>query len=603
MQMLEKKIKSLPQSAGVYQFFDKDGRLLYIGKAKKLKNRVKSYFKFSPSLAPSSNLSPRIYNMISQTENLEHILVESEHDALILENSLIKQLKPKYNILLRDDKTYPYIMIDMNESFPRFEITRRVMQKKGIKYFGPFSTSSKDILNAIYLLFNLVQKKGCLKSKEPCLFYQIERCHAPCADKISQKEYANIVENALEALKNRKVLISKLQEKMFRAADIQNYEEASTIRDMITSIQNSLHVTQVDLANVENIDIFSVYKEKNNACIMKIFIREGKVISTDYDIFRNSQNFEISELYKRALLSFYQKNPVLLSQKILVADDFEERVEIEKFISDSFKKRVDIKVPKRGEKAKLVNLALKNAKHLLQNEKNRNSSIEENIKKLFDLEETPYRIEVFDNSHLGGEATVGGMIVWDGKFQKNSYRKFILKGKDEYSQMKELLNRRADEFKNNPPPNLWLLDGGETLLKLALSILNEKGINLEVLAISKEKLDAKSIRAKGRAKDIIHSKDRSFSLPSSDKRLQFLQKLRDEAHRFAITFHREKKIKEDKENNLTQIDGIGTATVKKLLLYFGSYEKIYNASFEELSTIINKNLAKKIYKNSFQKSL
>ena len=603
MQMLEKKIKSLPQSAGVYQFFDKDGRLLYIGKAKKLKNRVKSYFKFSPSLAPSSNLSPRIYNMISQTENLEHILVESEHDALILENSLIKQLKPKYNILLRDDKTYPYIMIDMNESFPRFEITRRVMQKKGIKYFGPFSTSSKDILNAIYLLFNLVQKKGCLKSKEPCLFYQIERCHAPCAGKISQKEYANIVENALEALKNRKVLISKLQEKMFRAADIQNYEEASTIRDMITSIQNSLHVTQVDLANVENIDIFSVYKEKNNACIMKIFIREGKVISTDYDIFRNSQNFEISELYKRALLSFYQKNPVLLSQKILLADDFEERVEIEKFISDSFKKRVAIKVPKRGEKAKLVNLALKNAKHLLQNEKNRNSSIEENIKKLFDLEETPYRIEVFDNSHLGGEATVGGMIVWDGKFQKNSYRKFILKGKDEYSQMKELLNRRADEFKNNPPPNLWLLDGGETLLKLALSILNEKGINLEVLAISKEKLDAKSIRAKGRAKDIIHSKDRSFSLPSSDKRLQFLQKLRDEAHRFAITFHREKKIKKDKENNLTQIDGIGTATVKKLLLYFGSYEKIYNASFEELSTIINKNLAKKIYKNSFQKSL
>ncbi len=595
MQMLEKKIKSLPQSAGVYQFFNKDGKLLYIGKAKKLKNRVKSYFKFSPSLAPSSNLSPRIYNMISQTENLEHILVESEHDALILENSLIKQLKPRYNILLRDDKTYPYIMIDMNESFPRFEITRRVVQKKGIKYFGPFSTSSKDILNAIYLLFNLVQKKGCLKSKEPCLFYQIGRCHAPCTGKISQKEYATIVENALEALKNRKVLISKLQEKMFQAADMQNYEEASTIRDMITSIQNSLHVTQVDLANMENIDIFGVYKEKNNACIMKIFIREGKVISTDYDIFKNSQSFEISELYKRSLLSFYQKNSVLLSQKILVADDFEERIEMEKFLSDSLKKRVDIKVPKRGEKAKLVNLALKNAKHILQNEKNKNSSIEENIKKLFDLEETPYRIEVFDNSHLGGEATVGAMIVWDGKFQKNSYRKFILKGEDEYSQMKELLNRRADEFKNNPPPNLWLLDGGETLLKLALSILNEKGINLEVLAISKEKLDAKSIRAKGRAKDIIHSKDRSFSLPSSDKRLQFLQKLRDEAHRFAITFHREKKIKKDKENNLTQIDGIGTATVKKLLLYFGSYEKIYNASFEELSTIINKNLAKKIW--------
>ncbi len=595
MQMLEKKIKSLPQSAGVYQFFNKDGKLLYIGKAKKLKNRVKSYFKFSPSLAPSSNLSPRIYNMISQTENLEHILVESEHDALILENSLIKQLKPRYNILLRDDKTYPYIMIDMNESFPRFEITRRVVQKKGIKYFGPFSTSSKDILNAIYLLFNLVQKKGCLKSKEPCLFYQIGRCHAPCTGKISQKEYATIVENALEALKNRKVLISKLQEKMFQVADMQNYEEASTIRDMITSIQNSLHVTQVDLANMENIDIFGVYKEKNNACIMKIFIREGKVISTDYDIFKNSQSFEISELYKRSLLSFYQKNSVLLSQKILVADDFEERIEMEKFLSDSLKKRVDIKVPKRGEKAKLVNLALKNAKHILQNEKNKNSSIEENIKKLFDLEETPYRIEVFDNSHLGGEATVGAMIVWDGKFQKNSYRKFILKGEDEYSQMKELLNRRADEFKNNPPPNLWLLDGGETLLKLALSILNEKGINLEVLAISKEKLDAKSIRAKGRAKDIIHSKDRSFSLPSSDKRLQFLQKLRDEAHRFAITFHREKKIKKDKENNLTQIDGIGTATVKKLLLYFGSYEKIYNASFEELSTIINKNLAKKIW--------
>ncbi len=532
--------------------------------------------------------------MISEAKEIRYILLENEQDALILENSLIKELNPKYNILLRDDKTYPYITINLNDDFPRFEISRKIIKEKGLKYFGPFTNSSKDIINSIYLLFNLVQKKNCLNSKKACLFHQMNRCHAPCVGKISKEEYRKIVNKAIIALKDRKIMVDLLETKMQSAVQLQNYEEAGNLRDKIRAIKNSLHVSDIDLAKLENIDIFCVQIKDNLAIVMKIFMRDGKIISTDHNILKNTQGFEKNELYKRALLQFYKNNPPLLCKQILIGDDFENKDEIENYLYSLVNKKVKIYHPKIGEKAKLVELSKKNAHYLLSLELNK-KDINIEIQKLFDLSNIPYNIEIFDNSHLGGIATVGAMVVWEEKWQKNKYRKYNLHSKDEYSQMKELLTRRIKDFKKDSVPDLWLIDGGSTLLKLANKLLKDNDIALDILAISKEKLDSKSVRSKGRAKDIIHSNTRSFNLSTTDKRLQFLQKLRDEAHRFAISFHQKKKRKIDLSDKLSTIDGVGHATIKKLLSYFGTYEAIYKSELEELEIVINQKLAKKIY--------
>lgn len=591
---LAEKLTKIPNSSGVYQYFDENGKLLYIGKAKNLKNRVKSYFKFSPTLSPSNNLSLRIHKMINEARDIKYILVENEQDALILENSLIKKLNPKYNILLRDDKTYPYITIDLNDDFPRFEISRKITKKRGIKYFGPFTNSSRDIIESLYLLFNLVQKKNCLNSKKACLFHQIHRCHAPCIKKIDKKNYKKIVDESITALKDRKIIINLLQKKMGSASKSENFEEAANIRDKIKNIKSSLHVSDIDLAKLENIDIFCVQIQENIAIFMKIFMRDGKIISTSHNILKNTQGFEKDELYKRGLLQFYSKNPPLLCDKILIGDDFDNRAEIENYLYTLVNRKIKIFHPKIGEKAKLIELSKKNANYLLSLESNKKDlSIE--LQKLFDLSKIPYKIEIFDNSHLGGVATVGAMVVWEGKWQKNQYRRYNLHHKDEYSQMKELLSRRIDDFKRDNIPDLWLIDGGSTLLKLANKLLKENDVQLDTLAISKEKLDSKSVRSKGRAKDIIHSSTQSFNLPTTDQRLQFLQKLRDEAHRFAITFHQKKKRKIDLDNKLSSINGVGQATVKKLLSYFGSFDAIYKSELDELEIVVNQNLAKKIY--------
>ncbi|MBT6108089.1 MAG: GIY-YIG nuclease family protein, partial [Campylobacteraceae bacterium] len=233
---LDEKLQQLPTSAGVYQYFDKDGKLLYIGKAKVLKNRVKSYFKFTPTLAPADKLGPRIYKMISEVQSLEYIVVDNENDALILENSLIKQLKPKYNILLRDDKTYPYIYIDYSEDFPRLDITRKVLKGKGIKYFGPYSTGARDMLDSIYEILPLVQKKSCIKAGKACLFYQMEKCLAPCEGKVSKDEYKKLLDEAIGFLQNKTTLLSKLQDKMISLSTKMRFEEAMDLRDRIKTI-------------------------------------------------------------------------------------------------------------------------------------------------------------------------------------------------------------------------------------------------------------------------------------------------------------------------------------------------------------------------------
>ncbi|RXK03953.1 excinuclease ABC subunit C [Arcobacter sp. CECT 8989] len=598
---LEEKLKQLPNEAGVYQYFDKDGHLLYIGKAKVLKNRVKSYFKFTPNLQPAEKLGPRIYKMITEVVSLEWIVVPNEHEALILENSLIKQLKPKYNILLRDDKTYPYIMLDNSELFPRLEITRRVHKNNNIKYFGPYSTGARDMLDSIYEIVPLVQKKSCIKGKEACLFHQIKKCHAPCEGKITTADYAKLVDEACEYIYNKNKLINKLSERMMQYSEEFRFEEAMKLRDRIKSIEKSQIKSGIDLASNEDLDLFAIKAGRKKAVVVRMFIRDGKLASSSHDFIKldfleDNKDIDLNEAYQRAIINYYNNEIPLLPKEILVAQELEEKEEIEEFLKERFDRNIKVVNPKKDKKKSLLNIALNNCDELLRIESSKNQiTIYEEIKELFNLQTLPYIIESFDNSHMMGQATVGAMVVWNEElntFDKKQFRHYNLESKDEYSQMREMLLRRVESFEKVSPPDLWVIDGGETLLKLAYDIIQSAAVNLDIVAIAKEKVDAKAHRAKGAAKDIVHYKDksgeiRSLKLKPSDQRLQFIQRQRDEAHRFVINFHKKQKRKEDKQVSLLQIKGIGEAKVKKLLLYFGSFEKIKEASVVELKEVLN----------------
>ena len=588
---MQQIVQNLPASAGVYQYFDEKGKLLYVGKAKNLKNRVKSYWRFTPEFTPNKTQSPRIIKMLHEAHTLEYIVVESEEDALILENSLIKQLKPKYNILLRDDKTYPYIYIDESTDYPRFEITRKVIKGKNITYYGPFPTGGRALIDALYEVYPLVQKKSCLREGKACLFYQIKKCLAPCEGKVTPSDYAQLVDKAKTSIVKRKHLITTLEEKMINLALQERYEEAASIRDSIEAISSLTITSNIDLAKELDLDIFAILNGDEKGVIVKMFMRGGKIISSTYSYFRHTHIFDENEAYKQALLEFYTIDSPNISKEILTAHPFEDSQQVASTLSLRFHKKVEILTPQRGSKAKLTTLALQNCEELLR-KKGNDTIIEQRIADFFELSVIPYRIETFDNSHMMGVATVGGMVVWDeGKWDKSSYRRYELHERDEYGQMREMLSRRIEHFKDNPAPDLWILDGGQANLNLARTLLQEANVNLDVLAIAKEKLDAKAHRAKGAAKDLIYTSKGTIELKPNDKRLHWLQRQRDEAHRYAITYHQNKKRKEDTQISLLNQKGIGKATVAKLIQYFGSFENIKTAPTEEIEKVTNKKIA------------
>lgn len=540
-------LKTLPKQSGIYQYYDEKGRLLYVGKAKNLYNRVRSYFKVTDA-SPSSNLSPRIYNMILKVSSIQTIVVNNEMDALILENSLIKQLKPRYNILLRDDKTYPYIYIDTTSPFPRPKITR--IKRKSSIYFGPFCTGSKEVLESLYDIVPLVQKDGCLREKKACLFYQIQKCKAPCEGKITQEQYQDLLNLAISYLKDKKSLLGKLEEKMLELAEQERFEEAITLRERIKKISTLTMQSSIDLYSPDaNWDIFAIENNQEFAILLKLYMREGKIISSDFEkIPLHSHIFDWEQklsLYQQALINHYQKDLPLPPKGLILPLEIQE--EISEYCQWLTEKKIKLYFPQKGEKKALLDLAYKNAREILKIQDSE-YEIKSALKELFMLEYLPQRIEVFDTSHHSGEHNVGGMIVYDnGEFVKNSYRHYYLQGSDEYSQMREMLIRRAKEFEQNSPPDLWLLDGGIAQIHIAQEVLESVGVNIGIIAIAKEKLDHKAHRAKGRARDILRAyideECKEFRLLPSDKRLQLFQKLRDEAHRFAITFHRKSKTK------------------------------------------------------------
>ncbi len=584
-------VQNLPSKAGVYQYFNSQGKLLYIGKAKDLKKRVKSYWRFSPEFKANPAQSPRILKMLEEAVNLEYIIVETEGDALILENSLIKQLKPKYNILLRDDKTYPYIYIDESLDYPRFEITRKVIKGKNISYYGPFPTGGRALLNALYEVYPLIQKKSCLREGKACLFYQIKKCLAPCEKKVSPEDYQEIILEAKTSILKRKNLINILTKKMTDLAIQERYEEAGSMRDSIEAISSLSISSNIDMAKELNLDIFAIQNADERGVIVKLFMRGGKIISSSYSYFRHTHIFNENEAYKQALLEFYSIDTPNISKQVLTAHSFEDSKQVALSLSTRFDKKVEILTPLRGAKEKLISLALQNCEELLR-KKDSDTIMEQRIADLLDLSSIPYRIETFDNSHMMGVATVGGMVVWDeGKWDKSTYRRYELHAKDEYGQMKEMLSRRIKRFEESPAPDLWILDGGQANLNLAQTLLKEAQVNLDVIAIAKEKLDAKAHRAKGAAKDMIYSSIGLLELKPNDKRLHWIQRQRDEAHRYAITYHQNKKRKDDTQISLLNKKGIGKASVKKLIDYFGTFEGIKKASKEDIEKITNKKIS------------
>ncbi|WP_305862581.1 excinuclease ABC subunit UvrC [Helicobacter cholecystus] len=540
-------LKTLPKQSGIYQYYDEKGKLLYVGKAKNLYKRVRSYFKVTDA-SPSSNLSPRIHNMVLKIASIQTIVVNNEIDALILENSLIKQLKPRYNILLRDDKTYPYIYIDTTSAFPRPKITR--IKRKSSIYFGPFCTGSKEVLESLYDIVPLVQKEGCLREKKACLFYQIQKCKAPCEGKITQEQYQSLLNLAISYLKDKKSLLASLEDKMLKLAEQERFEEAITLRERIKKISSLTMQSSIDLHSPDaNWDIFAIEHNQDFALLLKLYMREGRIISSDFEkIPLHSHILDWEQklsLYQQALMNYYQKElPIPPKGLILPAEIKEGISEYSQWLAD---KKIKLYFPQKGNKKALLDLAYKNAREILKIQ-DCEYEIKFALKELFVLEYLPQRIEVFDTSHHSGENNVGGMIVYDnGEFVKSSYRHYHLQGSDEYSQMREMLIRRAKNFDQISPPDLWLLDGGKAQIHIAQEVLESAGVNIGIIAISKEKLDHKAHRAKGRARDILRAyideECKEFRLLPSDKRLHFFQKLRDEAHRFAITFHRKSKTK------------------------------------------------------------
>ena len=589
---MKNSVQGLPSLPGVYQYYDAQGKLLYVGKAKNLKNRVKSYWRFTPEFMPNKELNQRIVKMLEEAKKIEYLIVESEDDALILENSLIKQLKPKYNILLRDDKTYPYIYIDETEEFPRFEITRKIINKKNITYYGPFPSGGKALLDSLYEVFPLVQKKSCIKGGKACLFYQIEKCLAPCEDKISSQAYKEIVQHAKDAISKRSILTVALEKRMSFLALNERYEEAAKIRDNIHTISSLSISSSLDLANQENLDIFAIQNGDEKGVIVRFFMRNGKIISSSHTFFRHTHIFDTNEAYKQTLLAFYSTDMPNISHRIIVAHSFEDSKQVALTLSKRFDKKIEIISPKIGPKYRLADLALQNCNELLR-KKESDSIMEQRIADLLDLSAIPYRVETFDNSHMMGVAIVGGMVVWnEGAWDKSGYKRYMLKSKDEYGQMKEMLTRRIESFKTDPAPDLWILDGGKANLNLAIQLLKISNINLDVIAIAKEKLDAKAHRAKGAAKDIIHTHLGIMELKVNDPRLHWIQRQRDEAHRFAVAYHQSKKRKDDKQISLLNKKGVGKATVKKLLNYFGTFQAIEEASLQELEKVTNNSIAK-----------
>ena len=433
------------------------------------------------------------------------------------------------------------------------------------------------------------------------MFHQIGRCAAPCEDKISKQDYARIVQSALAALKNPQKMVPQLLERMARLAQSENFEEAAQIRDTIEILKQMNVKVEVDLAKLDDFEVFAIAARDGLVCAVHFSIREGKISASSSHIIncKAPSADDIANAYKQMILSAFPAAAPVACAKIYVYDEFDDADLIREILSKRHERAFKIYAPKIGEKRKICEIAYQNCEiNIKKHLKTHDYAFLQELKDYFNLTNLPVNIEVFDNSHMFGAAAVGAMISFqDGEFNKQNYRHKHLSSNNDYDQMREYLTSRALKFDELAAPDLWLIDGGTALLNLAEEIICSVGANVDIIAISKEKIDAKAHRAKGAAKDKICTKGGIFSLPTDDKKLQFFQRLRDEAHRFAISFHQKSKRKLDLQSSKLLSLGVSKGSLKKLLDFYGDFESIYAASFDEIRSLTNIQTAEKILNN------
>jgi excinuclease ABC subunit C len=603
LEIIKNYVKNLTHNPGVYRMLDEKDRVLYIGKAKNLSNRVKSY----------TNLKSqpyRIAKMVSLTRSMEFVTTHTEVEALLLEANLIKRLKPQFNILLRDDKSFPYILIDTNHKSPQVKKHRGARNRKGF-YFGPFASVS-----AVNSSLNILQKAFYLRTctdsvfnsrSRPCLLYQIKRCSAPCVEKISTLDYDVLVKGAHEFLSGKSAKIKdNFTKEMQKASKNKNYELAAVYRDRLKALSAVQSRQDVNHAKIEEADIIAAYQSGGQTCVQVFFYRGGQNWGNKAYFPRHDKDEKLEDILPAFISQFYDNKPP--PRQIMVNSKMTQKGLLEDALSLKEDRKVTISFPQRGEKLHLLEMVERNAREALERKVAEMSSQQKLLKgvaKLFNLENTPNRIEVYDNSHISGTNALGAMIVAgpDG-FDKSSYRKFTIKSEtitpgDDFGMMREVMRRRfTRQLKEDPDrsspswPDLLLIDGGKGQLSAVLSVLEELSIaDIPVVSIAKG-----PDRNAGR-EDFYMAGKTPFNLPPNDPVLYFLQRIRDESHRFVIGSHRSQRGKKMHKSLLDGLPGIGAARKKALLLHFGSAKAVAAAGIKDLETVngISRALAQNIY--------
>jgi len=595
--VLEAKLNRIPAGPGVYLYKDRANQTVYVGKAKSLRNRVRTYFQLS------RDLDQRKDQMMDAIEDVEFIMTDTEGEALALENNLIKQYKPKYNVLLRDDKTYPYIKLTVNEPFPRAVITRRV-RKDGALYFGPFfpaglARKSLKLIERYFLIRNCnIQIDG--KRPRPCLQYYIHRCVGPCVEgNTTYEQYQEAVKDVRLFLEGRKNdLIKRLRAKMEEASANEEFELAAHYRDAVGTMEALAERQKMAVLGYDDIDIFGYHQEENMVSVSIFHMRGGRVVDKKELFWEDQENFDAGEFFQSVLKQYYVDAP-FIAIEIHVPVDFEDRVLLEEWLSQRRGRKVEIRTPQRGAKREMMELVNRNARlSYLQRFRAAMPSpatISKDVEEVLDLEKPPRRIECFDISNLQGSDVVASMVVWeDGRMKKSDYRRFIIRSlsglPDDFQSMREVVTRRYKRIQDEglSMPDLVLIDGGVGQLHAAQSALDELNIVDQSLA---------SIAKKEEIIYIAGREDEPVILERRSPVLRLIQQIRDESHRFAITFHRQRRGRRILTSELCDIDGIGLKTTQKLLTHFGSVAKLKEATVEDLQSVVNRPQAEAVWKH------
>ena len=588
---IEEELKKLPAKPGVYIMRDKDDNIIYVGKAVVLKNRVRSYFR-------KTNKTERIKKMVSLIDHFEYIVVDNEAEALILECNLIKKNRPKFNVLLKDDKTYPYIKIDVKSDFPNVFITRRLV-KDGSKYFGPYANpgAAKEMLDFIKRKYMIRQCRNFKSNTRPCLNYHIKRCMAPCVGYVTKEEYRKQIDEIIDLLEGKTDKIVKdLNKQIKEASDKLDFEKAAYLRDKKIAIERVSEKQKVSNMSENNIDVIGIAKSELQVCIEIFFVRSSKMIGREHYFFPELVDMDDKEIISGFIKQYYLDNPNL-PNKIMVREELEDKEALEKWLSTTAERKVEIKSPKKGEKLRFVEMAELNSKVTLENREKDKTEILLELKEILGLENMPRKIETYDISNISGEFMVAGMCVMqDGVIKKNLSRRFKIKGvfgQDDPKCMEEVVTRRLKHSIENSKggfgklPDVIFADGGITQIRAIKKSIAKYNLNIPVFGMVKN--DKHQTRA-------LMDENRK-ELKISENLMNLITRFQDTVHDTAISYHRKLRDKQMSKSELDDIPGIGEIKKKALLKEFGSVENIKKASVEELTKVsgINENLAKTIY--------